>query len=144
MLYWVLRHFVAAKAFNCLIVRSSDRHIAPMPSWTIYHNPRCTKSRQALQMLRDKGIEPKVVEYLKAVPTEREMEMLLMKLGIRAEELVRKGEATFKQKFKSLKLNEHEWVRVMREHPELIERPIIVRDHKAVIGRPTEKIEELL
>ena len=114
-----------------------------MPSWTIYHNPRCTKSRQALQMLRDKGIEPKVVEYLKAVPTEREMEMLLMKLGIRAEELVRKGEATFKQKFKSLKLNEHEWVRVMREHPELIERPIIVRDHKAVIGRPTETSEEL-
>ena len=115
-----------------------------MPAWTIYHNPRCTKSRQALQMLRDKGIEPKVVEYLKVVPTEREMEMLLMKLGIKAEALVRKGEAIFKQKFKDLRLNEHEWVRVMREHPELIERPIIVRDHKAVIGRPIENIEDLL
>jgi arsenate reductase len=114
-----------------------------MPSWTIYHNPRCTKSRQALELLRGKGIEPKVVEYLKTVPTEREMEMLLMKLGIKAEDLVRRGEATYKLKFKNLKLNEHEWVKVMREHPELIERPIIVRDHKAVIGRPIDNVEVL-
>jgi len=115
-----------------------------MAVWTIYHNPRCTKSRQALQRLRDEGIEPKVVEYLKEVPTERELEMLVMKLGIKPEQLLRKGEATYKDKYKGLQLNDHEWVRVMREHPVLIERPIVVKDHKAVIGRPTERIEDLL
>jgi len=115
-----------------------------MASWTIYHNSRCTKSRQALQRLRDEGIEPKVVEYLKEVPTERELEMLVMKLGIKPEQLLRKGDAIYKDKYKGLQLNDHEWVRVMREHPVLIERPIIVKDHKAVIGRPTENIEDLL
>ena len=115
-----------------------------MPSWTLYHNPRCTKSRLALELLREKGIEPAVVEYLKDVPTEREMEMLLMKLGIKAADPVRKSEPIFKKQYKGLELNEHEWVRVMRKHPELIERPIIVRNHKAVIGRPIENIEELL
>lgn len=115
-----------------------------MPSWTIYHNPRCTKSRQALELLRGKGIEPKVVEYLKEVPSERELEMLVMKLGVRPEELVRKSEQLYKDRFKGLRFNDHEWVRVMHEHPALIERPIIVKGHKAVIGRPTERIEELL
>jgi arsenate reductase len=115
-----------------------------MASWTIYHNPRCTKSRQALELLRGKGIVPKVVEYLKEVPTERELEMLVMKLGIKPEALLRKGEAIYKTKYKGLQLNDHEWIRVMHEHPVLIERPIIVKDHKAVIGRPTEKIEDLL
>jgi len=114
-----------------------------MATWTIYHNTRCTKSRQALQLLRDKGIEPKVVEYLKQVPTERELEMLVMKLGIKPEQLLRKGEALFKDKYKSLKLNDHEWVKVMHEHPVLIERPIIVKDHKAVIGRPTDNLDDL-
>ncbi len=115
----------------------------PMPNWTIYHNPRCAKSRQALQLLRDKGIEPNVVEYLKQVPTERELEMLVMKLGIKPEQLLRKGEAVYKDKYKSFKLNDHEWIKVMCEHPVLIERPIIVKDHKAVIGRPAENIEDL-
>ena len=115
-----------------------------MASWTIYHNPRCTKSRQALELLRGKGIAPKVVEYLKTAPTEREIEMLVMKLGIKPEALLRKGEAIYKEKFKTLKLNDHEWIKVMHEHPVLIERPIIVKDHKAVIGRPTETIEDLL
>lgn len=115
-----------------------------MPSWTIYHNPRCTKSRQALQRLQQEGIAPKVVEYLKEVPTERELEMLVMKLGIKPEALLRKGEAIYKSKYKGLQLNDHEWIRVMHEHPVLIERPIIVKDHKAVIGRPTENIEDLM
>lgn len=115
-----------------------------MASWTIYHNPRCTKSRQALQRLQHEGIAPKVVEYLKQVPSERELEMLVMKLGLRPDELLRKGEPLFKEKFKGLKLNDHEWIRVMHEHPVLMERPIIVKDHKAVIGRPTENIDDLL
>jgi arsenate reductase len=115
-----------------------------MPTWTIYHNPRCSTSRQALQLLKDKGIEPKGVEYLKEVPAVREMEMLVMKLGIKPEQLLRKSESIYKDKYKTLKLNDHEWIKVMREHPVLIERPMIVKDHKAVIGRPTDKIEDLL
>jgi arsenate reductase len=115
-----------------------------MASWTVYHNPRCSKSREVLQRLRDEGIEPKVVEYLKEVPSERELEMLVMKLGVRPEELVRKSEQLYKDRFKGLRFNDHEWVRVMHEHPVLIERPIIVKGHKAIIGRPTERIDELL
>jgi len=115
-----------------------------MPSWTVYHNPRCSKSREVLQRLTDAGIEPKVVEYLKEVPSERDLEMLVMKLGLRPEELVRKAEALYKDKFKGLRFNDHEWVRVMHQHPVLIERPIVVRGHKAVIGRPVERIDELL
>ncbi len=115
-----------------------------MAKWTIYHNPRCTKSREALQLLRERNIEPKVVEYLKEVPTDREMEMLLMKLGIRADGLLRKQEAIFKKKFKGLELNDHEWVKVMREYPQLIERPVVVKDHKAVIGRPIDNVVDLI
>ncbi len=115
-----------------------------MAAYTIYHNPRCSKSREALELLREKGIEPKVIEYMKDVPTEREMEMILMKLNMKAEKLVRKSEAIYKERFKGLKLNEHEWVRVMRENPNLIERPIVIKGHKGVIGRPIEKLKELL
>lgn len=112
--------------------------------YTIYHNPRCSKSREALALLRSNGIEPKVIEYMKDVPSEREMEMILMKLHIKAEKLVRKTEAVYKEKFKGLEMNEHEWVRIMREYPQLIERPIVIKGHKAVIGRPIERIKELL
>ncbi|HMC96569.1 MAG TPA: arsenate reductase (glutaredoxin) [Flavobacteriales bacterium] len=115
-----------------------------MATWTIYHDPRCSKSRDALQLLRDNGVEPNVIEYLKDVPTERELEMLLMKLGMKAEDLLRKKEPVFKKRFGKFKFNEHEWVRVMHEHPALIERPIVVKNHKAVLGRPLDKIEELL
>ncbi len=115
-----------------------------MAAYTIYHNPRCSKSRQGLELLRSKGIEPKVIEYMKEVPTEREMEMILMKLGIKAEALVRKTEAVFKEKYKGLQMNEHEWVRIMRDSPELIERPIVIKDHKGVVGRPTTRIAELI
>ncbi len=115
-----------------------------MPEWTIYHDPRSPQSREALELLRANGVEPKVVEYLKAVPTERELEMLLMKLGMKAENLVRKKDPMFRRKFSALKFNEHEWVRVLHENPTLIERPIVVKNHKAVLGRPLERIEELL
>ena len=115
-----------------------------MPEYTIYHNTRCSKSRCALDLLKEHGIEPKVVEYLKDTPTEEDLEKLVMKLGIPAEQLVRKSEALFKEKYKGLQLNEHEWIRVMHENPQLIERPIVVKGHKAVIGRPIENVEELI
>jgi len=115
-----------------------------MSDWTIYHNPRCSKSREALALLKDNGITPKVVEYLKDVPTRKELELLVMELGIPASELVRKGEALYKEKYKGLNLNEHEWIRVMHENPKLIERPVVVKGHKAVIGRPMENVKNML
>jgi len=115
-----------------------------MSDWTIYHNPRCSKSREALSLLKDNGIMPRVVEYLKDAPTRKELELLVMQLGKPASELVRKGEPLYKGKYKGLELNEHEWIRVMHENPELIERPVVVRGHTAVIGRPTENVQELI
>lgn len=115
-----------------------------MSDYTIYHNPRCSKSREALALLKEKGIEPKVVEYLKDTPTRKELELLVMKLGIPAKDLVRKNEPLFKEKYKGLELNEHEWVRVMHENPQLIERPVVVKGHTAVIGRPTESVQDLI
>ncbi|MGV9011631.1 MAG: arsenate reductase (glutaredoxin) [Flavobacteriales bacterium] len=115
-----------------------------MADWTIYHNPRCSKSREALTLLKESGITPKVVEYLKDAPTRKELELLVMQLGIPASELVRKNEPLFKEKYKGLQLNEHEWIRVMHENPQLMERPVVVKGHKAVIGRPMENVKDLL
>ena len=115
-----------------------------MADWTIYHNPRCSKSREALALLQDSGITPKVVEYLKDVPTRKELELLVMQLGIPASELVRKNEPLFKEKYKGLKLNEHEWIRVMHENPQLMERPVVVKGHTAVIGRPMDNVKDML
>lgn len=115
-----------------------------MSDYTIYHNPRCSKSREALALLKENGIEPKIIEYLKETPSRKELELLVMKLGVPASELLRKNEALYKEKYKALNLNEHEWIRVMHENPKLIERPVVVKDHKAVIGRPTEKVQDLM
>ncbi|MBP8824759.1 MAG: arsenate reductase (glutaredoxin) [Flavobacteriales bacterium] len=115
-----------------------------MATYTIYHNARCSKSRCALQLLQENGIEPQVVNYLQEAPSIEELEKLVMKLGIPAVELVRKNEPLFKEKYKGLKLNEHEWIREMHENPQLIERPIVVKGHKAVIGRPVENVKELI
>jgi len=115
-----------------------------MTNWTIYHNTRCSKSRCALDLLKENGIEPEVVEYVKDAPSVEDLTKLVAKLGIPAEQLVRKSEALFKEKYKGLQLNEHEWIRVMHENPQLIERPIVVKGHKAVIGRPIENVQELI
>lgn len=115
-----------------------------MANYTIYHNASCSKSREALELLEEKGITPKVVHFLKDPLTERQLEMLIMKLGVKAEDLVRKKEPLFKKKYARYRFNEHEWVKVMHENPELIERPIVVKGHKAVIGRPIENITELI
>lgn len=101
-----------------------------MADYTIYYNPRCSKSREALALLKENGIEPKAIQYLKDVPTRKELELLVMQLGIPASELVRKNEVLYKEKYKGLKLNEHEWVRVMHENPQSIERPVVVKDTK--------------
>lgn len=109
----------------------------------IYHNPRCRKSREALEIIRKNGIEPEVIEYLKDNLSVRELQSLVSKLGIQPEELVRKGESVFKDKFKGKKLSETEWIKVIAENPILMERPVIVEGEKAVIGRPPTNVEAL-
>lgn len=97
-----------------------------------------------MDLLRENGIEPVVVNYEQDAPSVEELTKLVAKLGIPAEQLVRKSEALYKTKYKGLQLYEHEWIRVMHENPQLIERPIVVRGHKAVIGRPMENVQELI
>lgn len=110
----------------------------------IYHNPRCSKSRQTLALIQGKNVEPEIVEYLKEVPSESELKTLLQMLGIPAEKLLRKGEADFKENFKGKTLSEDEWISAMVKYPKLIERPIVVKGNKAVLGRPPENVLELL
>lgn len=111
---------------------------------TIYHNPRCRKSRETLALIDEAGTEVQVVEYLKDIPTADELKGLLRKLSIPVEKLLRKNEAIFKEHFKGKTLSEDEWVQAMIENPKLIERPIVVKGDKAVIGRPPELVKELL
>lgn len=110
----------------------------------IYHNPRCRKSREALAILEDNGAEFEIVEYLKDVPTAAELKDILKKLGMPAEQLLRKGEPEFKELYKGKTLTEDEWIEAMVAHPKLIERPIVVKGNKAVVGRPPETVKELL
>jgi len=110
----------------------------------IYHNPRCSKSRETLKIIEKAGEEVEIIEYLKIVFTEKELTDLVAKLGIPAEKLVRKGEAIFKEKFKGKTLTDEEWIKAMIEFPKLIERPIVVKDNQAVLGRPPENVEVLL
>ena len=117
----------------------------PSPSdVTIYHNPRCTKSRETLALLGERGIDAKVVEYLKAPPTAKELKAIVAKLGINPEELVRKGEDVYKEKFAGKTLTDAQWIEALAANPILIERPIVVRGEKAVIGRPPANIEKIL
>ncbi len=115
-----------------------------MSTWTIYHNTSCSKSCCALDLLKQNGIEPEVVEYLKESPSVEELTRLVAKLGLPAEHLVRKSEALYIKKYKGLRLNEHEWIRVLHENPEMIERPIVVKGYTAVIGRPIENVQDLI
>jgi len=109
----------------------------------VYHNPRCSKSRQAIQFLEESGSQFEVVEYLKNVPNSAELTAIVKKLGISPFDLVRKGEEIFKTNYKGKTLSDKEWIQAMVDHPKLIERPIVVKGDKAVIGRPTEAIEVL-
>lgn len=111
---------------------------------TIYHNNRCRKSRETLQIIKDSGAEPKVVEYLKEVPSEADLTRLLAILGMKPLEIIRTGETLFKEKYKGLDLNDREWIRIIHENPILLERPIVVDGVRAVIGRPPENVKKLL
>lgn len=112
--------------------------------FVIYHNPRCSKSRAALELLRQRGIEPKIIEYLKTPPTEDELRDVINKLGIKPEALMRKGEEMFMEHFSRRNLSDEECIATMKKYPILIERPIVIRGDRAVVGRPLERVDELL
>ena len=113
-----------------------------MPQVTIYHNPRCSKSRQTLALLEERGIEPEVVLYLETPPDEKTLKTLIEQLGIEAKDLIRQGE------HRELGLEEtddaDELIRRMAEHPQIIERPIVVVADRARLGRPPESVLEIL
>ncbi len=110
----------------------------------IYHNPRCTKSRQTLDLIEQSGAKVEIVEYLKNPPTEAELSALLKKLGMAPEQIVRKSEEVYKKKFKGKQLSHAQWIAALVQNPILIERPIVVSGNRAVLGRPPENVRALL
>jgi arsenate reductase len=111
----------------------------------IYHNPRCGKSRQTLQLIQDAGVEPEVVEYLKAPPSEKELDQLLKQLGLEPQELMRKKEQVYQElDLSNRQLTRSQAIKIMVENPILIERPIVVKGDKAVLGRPPENVNDLI
>lgn len=116
-----------------------------MTDLTLYHNPRCSKSRGALELLEARGLQPQVVRYLETPPSAAELRSLLGKLGISARDLLRTGEDDYKAlNLGDSSLDEAQLIDAMVAHPKLIERPILIAGDKAVIGRPPEKVLELL
>jgi arsenate reductase len=110
----------------------------------IYHNPRCRKSREALTYLKEKGLKTEEVLYLQDTPTVEEFKLLLAKLNVGPQALLRKGEMIYKEKFKGKAFNDDEWIDILLENPKLIERPIVVKGNRAVIGRPLENVMDLV
>ncbi|MES9846601.1 MAG: arsenate reductase (glutaredoxin) [Candidatus Sedimenticola sp. PURPLELP] len=111
----------------------------------IYHNPRCSKSRQTLQLLQDQGVEPEITEYLKTPPDAATLEKILDMLGLEPRDLMRKKEAEYKEAgLDNIELSREQLIQAMIDHPKLIERPIVIKDGKAAIGRPPETVLDLL
>ncbi|MBK7094676.1 MAG: arsenate reductase (glutaredoxin) [Saprospiraceae bacterium] len=110
----------------------------------IYHNPRCGKSRDALKYLHQKEIETEIILYLQNTPTFEELKDVICKLKLKPIDLIRKQEKVFTESFSNLNLSDEDWIHAMVANPILIERPVIISDNEAVIGRPKERIEELL
>jgi len=115
-----------------------------METLTIYHNPRCSKSRSALALLQERNVPLRVIEYLKEPPTRAELAALRKKLGVAPAEWIRKGESEYKAAGLDAKSPEDKLLDAMAKHPILIERPIVVRGDRAVVGRPPERVLELL
>ena len=111
----------------------------------LFHNPRCSKSREALALLRERGVEPQVIEYLKQPPTAAKIDALLQQLGLEPRQLMRKGEAVYKELgLDAPAFTRAALIKAMAQNPILIERPIATDGERAVLGRPPEKVLDLL
>lgn len=116
-----------------------------MSQVTIFHNPRCSKSRQTLALIEEQGINPEIREYLKDVPSTDELEQVLRSLGISARQLLRKNEDAYKENnLSNPELTDAEIIKIMVANPKLIERPIVLKEGQARIGRPPESVLEIL
>lgn len=110
----------------------------------VYHNPMCRKSWETLRIIEDRSEHVDIIEYLKTPPSKDDLVQIIAMLGISAFELVRKGEFIYKAYYKGKDLTDDEWINVMMQYPKLMERPIAIHRNKAVIGRPPEKVLEIL
>ena len=116
-----------------------------MSQISLFHNPRCSKSRGALELLEERGIQAEIIRYLETPPSAAELKALLGKLGIGARQLLRTGEDEYKTlDLANPALSDEQLIEAMVSHPKLIERPILIVGDKAVIGRPPEKVLEIL
>ena len=116
-----------------------------MNNFTIYHNPRCSKSRQTLELIKNKGVEPEIILYLEKPPTVSVLSKILDYLQMKPRDLLRKGEDEYKNfNLKDMSLNDSTILKIMSENPKLIERPIVLSGNKAIIGRPPENVLELI
>lgn len=110
----------------------------------IYYSPRCSKCRETVALVTERGYTTELIEYLVTPPGKEELRSLLVKLGMKPQELIRKGEEVFRQNYAGRTLSDEEWLDAMVSHPVLIERPVVVRGNKAVVARPPEKVLALL
>lgn len=115
-----------------------------MSTITILHNPRCSKSRNALQLLEEKQCEFTIVKYLEDTPDKKALKNIIKLLNITPHELLRTGEDIYKELNLENETNDDAIIDAMVQHPKLIERPIVIKDDKAVIGRPLENVKELI
>ena len=109
-----------------------------------YHNNRCRKSREGLIFLKDRNINPEIIEYMNSKLNEQEIKSILKLLNYKAIDLIRKNESIYKEKIKDNSLSENELIKWMIKEPKLIERPILINNNKAIIGRPSEKFLEVI
>ena len=110
----------------------------------IYHNPRCAKSRQTLNIIKESGHEVEIINYLNTPLTEDELHEIYDKLNLPIEYLIRTGEEIYKTEYKGKELSDDEWLKALAEHPKMMERPIVVDETKAILGRPPENVNKLL
>ncbi len=112
--------------------------------FTIYHNPRCRKSREALALLKENGIMPKEVRYLDEPLSTDDLRLILAKLHLSAKDIVRTEEADYKKKYKNSNFTEEEWLLILRDEPKLMQRPIVLKGATGVVGRPPENVLKLI
>ncbi|MDP2876129.1 MAG: arsenate reductase (glutaredoxin), partial [Holophaga sp.] len=141
---WRVREWITAVGDAAATPVRPQRQTLSADSFRLFHNARCSKSRAACALLAERGISVELVDYLTTPPTKSELLELLKKLGMVPSELVRRGEAIFKEHYAHQTLTEDQWLEALATHAILIERPILVQGEKAVIGRPPERILELV